>query len=107
MKTKNVLCGLATRVVLQWGMLAGSAQTNQNLYTRTDTNITLPPLTDIITADGAPGASPSLIFAPLGGGGIGAEMSAEFNFSTSTNLTLLVGGGFTSTSFSMVASRPT
>ncbi len=39
------------------------------LYTRTATNITLPSRTDIITADGAPGASPSLIFAPLGGGG--------------------------------------
>jgi Glycine rich protein len=104
MKTKNVLRGLAMAVVLQLGILAGSAQTNlylfsgPNGYTWSKTNITLPPGTYIITAYGALG----------GGGGLGAEMSAEFNFSTSTNLTLLVGGGgFTSTSFSMVASRPT
>jgi hypothetical protein len=87
-------------VVLQLGVLAGSAQTNIYLYSESETNITLNPGTYIITAYDVPGAA--------GSGGNGAEMSAEFNFSTSTNLTLLVGGGgFTSTSFSTVASRPT
>jgi hypothetical protein len=94
MKSKNALCGLAMAVVLQLGVLAGSAQTIKYLFTGSETNITLPPGTYIITAYGAPGAYPSLIWAPLGGwGGSGAEMSAEFNFSTSTTLTLLVGGG--------------
>jgi hypothetical protein len=88
------------------GLLATSvtAQTNIYLFSGSKTNITLNPGTYIITAYGAPGGG------FLGnGGGLGAEMSGEFNFSTSTNLTLLVGGagGFTSTSFSMVASRPT
>jgi DNA-binding beta-propeller fold protein YncE len=53
------------------------------------TNITLPPGTYIITAYGAPGGDPSAYYAS----GLGAKMSAQFNFSTSTNLTLLVGGG--------------
>jgi hypothetical protein len=61
----------------------GSSQTNLYLYSGTETNITLPPGIYIITAYGAPG----------GGGSLGAGMSAEFNFSTSTNLTLLVGRG--------------
>src|ERR1039458_5477507 len=91
MKTKNALCGLAIAVVLQLGMLAGSAQTNFYLYSGSLTNITLPPGTYIITAYGAPGGG---IYTPgVGGGGLGAEMSGEFNFSTSANLTLLVGGG--------------
>ena len=88
-KGKISLCGLAVVVALQLGMLAGFAQTNIYLFSGSETNITLPPGTYIITAYGAPG-----------GGNIaglwrrpGAEMSAEFNFSTSTNLTLLVGGG--------------
>ncbi len=87
MKSKNVLCGLAIAVVLQLGMLPGSAQTNIYLFSGSETNITLPPGTYIITAYGAPGGHAG----PDGGGG--AEMSAEFNFSTSTNLTLLVGRG--------------
>lgn len=81
-------------VVLQLGVLAGSAQTNKYLYSGSEANITLPPGTYIITAYGAAGAYPCNFFAALGGyGGLGAEMSAEFNFSTSTTLTLLVGGG--------------
>ena len=80
-------------VVLQLGVLAGSAQTNLYLFSGSEANITLNPGTYIITAYGAPGANPSLILAPLGGwAGSGAEMSAEFNFSTSTTITLLVGG---------------
>jgi hypothetical protein len=87
MKTKNVLCGLAMTVALQLGMLAGSAQTNKYLFSGSETNITLPPGTYIITAYGAQGGY------GIVGGGLGAEMSAEFKFSASTTLTLLVGGG--------------
>src|ERR1039458_9393058 len=89
MKSKNALCGLAIAVALQLGMLAGSAQTNIYLFSGSETNITLPPGTYIITACGARGGGTyngSYI------GGYGAEMSAEFNFSTSTTLILLVGG---------------
>ena len=89
MKTKNALCGLSIAVVLQLGLLAGSAQTNIYLFSGSETNITLPPGTYIITAYGAPGGS----YYGRAGGGLGAEMSGEFNFSTSTTLTLLVGGG--------------
>ena len=89
MKSKNVLCGLAMAVVLQLGMLAGSAQTNIYLFSGSEANITLPPGTYIITAYGAPGGGSSNTGSY---GGLGAEMSAEFNFSTSTTLTLLVGG---------------
>jgi hypothetical protein len=39
MKTKNILCGLAMAVVLQLGMLAGSAQTNLYLFSGSKTNI--------------------------------------------------------------------
>jgi hypothetical protein len=85
MKTKNALCGFAMAIVLQLGVLAGSAQTNIYLFSGSETNITLPPGTYIITAYGAPGAALNRVS--------GAEMSGEFNFSTSTNLTLLVGGG--------------
>jgi hypothetical protein len=87
MKSKNVLCGVAIAVVLHLGVLAGSAQTNTYLFTGSETNITLNPGTYIITAYGAPGGS------YWEGGGLGAEMSAEFKFSASKTLTLLVGGG--------------
>ena len=55
MKTKKALCGLAIAVILQLGMMAASAQTNLYLFSGTETNITLPPGTYIITACGAPG----------------------------------------------------
>jgi hypothetical protein len=90
MKSKNALCGLSMAVVLHLGVLAGSAQTNIYLFSGSETNITLNPGTYIITAYGAPGGGrPSGTLRWR----LGAEMSAEFNFSTSTNLTLLVGGG--------------
>jgi hypothetical protein len=93
MNSKNVLCGLAIAVVLQLGMLAGSAQTNIYLYSGSETNITLPPGTYIITAYGAVGGSDPNTGTYAGAyGGAGALMSAEFNFPASTNLTLLVGG---------------
>ena len=88
MKSKNILCGLSIAVVLQLGILAGSAQTNIYLFSGSETNITLPPGTYIITAYGAEGGE----YENARIGGFGAEMSAEFNFSTPTNLTLLVGG---------------
>ncbi len=94
MKSKNILCGLSVAVVLHFCALAGSAQTNIYLFSGSETSITLNPGTYIITAYGAPGPYPSLIYADEGGcGGSGAEMSAEFNFSSPTTLTLLVGGG--------------
>ena len=58
MKSKNALCGLSIAVVLHFGVLAGSAQTNiylyegTNGYTGSTTNITLAPGTYIITAYG-------------------------------------------------------
>jgi hypothetical protein len=89
MNSKNILCGLSIAVILHFGVLAGSAQTNIYLYSGSKTNLTLPPGTYIITAYGAPGGS----VASAAEYSLGAEMSAEFNFSTSTPLTLLVGGG--------------
>src|SRR5579863_3939024 len=94
MKPKNALSGLSMAVILQFGVLASSAQTNKYLFSGSETNITLNPGTYIITAYGAPGGGG--IYAGTEGLGLGAEMSAEFNFSTSTNLTLLVGGGASS-----------
>jgi hypothetical protein len=88
MKSKTIVCGVAIAVILQLGVLAASAQTTDYLYSGSETNVTLNPGTYVITAYGAPGGSNTSAF-----GGLGAEMSAEFNFSTSTNLTLLVGGG--------------
>jgi hypothetical protein len=93
MKSKNILCGVAIAVVLQFGTLAGSAQTNIYLFSGAQTNITLNPGTYIITAYGAYGASAGNSAFYATGGGLGAEMSGEFNFATSTTLTLLVGGG--------------
>ena len=43
MKSKNVPRGLAMAVVLQMGMLAGSALTNLYLFSGSETNITLNP----------------------------------------------------------------
>jgi hypothetical protein len=92
MKSKKFSHGFLLAVILQLGVLAGSAQTNIYLYSGSETNITLNPGTYIITAWGAVGGNGD--YSPGNGqGGLGAEMSAEFNFSTPTNLTLLVGSG--------------
>jgi hypothetical protein len=80
-------CGISMVVALQLGMLGASAQTTKYLYSGSETNINLPPGTYTITAYGAPGGSDSVP------GGLGAEMSGQFGFSTTTTLTLLVGGG--------------
>jgi hypothetical protein len=91
MTPKDSQCVLDVAVVLQFGVLAGSAQTGTYLFTGSETNITLNPGTYDITAYGAKGGSfePSAANRP---GGLGAEMSAEFNFSAPTTLVLLVGG---------------
>jgi hypothetical protein len=57
MKSKNVLYGLSMAVVLQLGVLAGSAQTSIYLFTGSLTNITLPPGIYIIQAYGAEAAA--------------------------------------------------
>jgi hypothetical protein len=71
--------------VLQFGALASSAQTY--LFSGSLQTVTLNPGTYVITAYGAQGGS-----GYLTSGGLGAEMQAQFNFSTATTLTLLVGG---------------
>jgi len=86
MKTKTIHCGVAIGVILQLGVLAASAQTTEYGPAGSETNVTLNPGTYIITAYGAAGGP---AHNPLGG--LGAEMSAEFNFSSPTYLTLLVG----------------
>src|SRR5271154_6159669 len=79
----------AVALVLQFGVLAGSAQTGQYLFTGSETTITLDPGIYDIAAYGAQGGSSS-----IGGfiGSLGAEMEGEFDFTTLTTLTLLVGG---------------
>ena len=79
------VCGVAG--VLQFGVLAGSAQTNIYLFTGSVRNITLNPGLYDITAYGARGGN-------LGGnsGGLGAKMEGRFSFATTVNLRLLVGG---------------
>jgi hypothetical protein len=87
MKPKISLCVPYIAVVMQFGLLAGSAQTNQYLFTGSQTNITLNPGRYYITAYGARGGH----YGPYGGG-LGVEMKGEFSFTTRTTLTLLVGG---------------
>jgi hypothetical protein len=66
MNSINALCGLSTAVVLQLGMLAGSAQTNQYSFgfTGSKTNITLNSGNYEITAYGAQGAAPVITPGP-------------------------------------------
>jgi hypothetical protein len=77
---------LPIAVVLQFGVLTGSAQSY--IFTGSETTITLNPGTYNITAFGAQGGGS--YFAESGG--LGAEMEAQFNFVTASTLTLLVGG---------------
>ena len=62
------------------------------LFSGSKTNITLNPGPYIITAYGARGGGYNDDAGHYYGGGLGAEMSANFSFSTSTTLTLLIGG---------------
>jgi DNA-binding beta-propeller fold protein YncE len=75
-----------------FGAVAWDPNHNHYLFSGSKTNITLNPGTYIITAYGAPGGGVDGE-GIVGPGSYGVEMSAEFNFSTSTSLTLLVGGG--------------
>ena len=84
----SAVCVIA--VILQFGMLAGYAQTGTYLFTGSETTLTLNPGTYDITTYGAQGAAASQV--GWGIGGLGAEMSARFSFSGLTTLTLLVGG---------------
>ena len=94
MKSKNAPWGFSIAVIFQLGVLAGFAQTNIYLYgfPWSETNITLNPGTYYITAYGAQGGNATINGTSGGTGGIGAEMEGEFNFTTATTLTLLVGG---------------
>jgi len=83
----------AAALILQVGVPAGSAQTGQYLNTGSLTTITLNPGLYDITVYGAQGGASE--FA----GGLGAEMEAEFRFTTATTLTLLVGGAGVNNSY--------
>lgn len=83
----GMVCAVA--LALLFGVLACSAQTGIYLFTGSETTITLNPGLYDITAYGAQGGGSSY-FGSVGG--LGVEMSGEFNFSASTTLTLLVGG---------------
>jgi hypothetical protein len=76
-------------VILLFGALASPAQAGVYLYTGSETTINLNPGTYYITAYGANGGNGIL------SGGLGAEMEGEFNFTTATAFTLLVGGAGT------------
>jgi hypothetical protein len=80
----GVVCAVA--VVLQFGVLVGSTQTVDYLYSGSETTITLNPGLYDITAYGAQGGN----FIMNGGGG--TKMEGGFDFTTMTTLTLLVGG---------------
>lgn len=77
-------------IALFLGFLAvhASAQTTVYLDSGAETTVTLNPGLCIITAYGAQGGSSTYNSM----GGVGAEMKAEFNFTSMTTLTLLVGG---------------
>ena len=77
--------------ILLFGVLASSAQTNKYLFTGSQANVTLNAGLYHITAYGAIGGSNNRTNYPSLGG-LGAEMGAEFSFTTTTTLTLLVGG---------------
>ena len=82
----GVVCAVA--IVLQFGVLAGYAQTGHYLYSGSLTTITVNPGLYDITAYGAQGGGTGYYSL----GSLGAEMEGEFNFTTATTLTLLVGG---------------
>jgi hypothetical protein len=92
--TEGSISGYTTLTVL----FPPHNQTNIYLFTGSETNVTLNPGLYEITAYGAQGGQPYTVFF-YGGGGVfaggaslGAEMKAEFNFTTRTTLTLLIGG---------------
>jgi hypothetical protein len=80
------LSACAIVAILLFGLLTGSAQTGQYLFSGAETNITLSPGTYDIIAYGAQGGG------YFYSGGLGAEMEGQFTFAATTTLTLLVGG---------------
>jgi hypothetical protein len=78
---------------LQFGVQPGFSQSYR--FTRAETTITLNPGTYDITAFGAQGGSGIVWPFSSGGPGLGAEIQAEFSFTTATTLTILVGGAGT------------
>jgi DNA-binding beta-propeller fold protein YncE len=75
-----------------FGNVADDPNQQHYFFRGSETNITLSPGTYIITAYGAMGGWAADQSGGAALGGLGAEMSAEFNFSTPTTLILLVGG---------------
>src|SRR5271154_297201 len=78
MKTKNVLCGLAIAVVLQWGMPAGSAQTYIYTYTGNDFTSASGPYTTSAKVTGS-----ITLSAPLGDNYEGNPSATLLNFNFS------------------------
>ena len=83
---------LSIAVVVQLGILAGSAQASIYLFTGSETTITLNSGLYNITAYGAQGGTGSARLLGVNSGGLGAEMAGQFSFTAPTTLTLLVGG---------------
>jgi hypothetical protein len=75
-------------ILLLLGVLTSFAQSGIYLYTGSMTTITMNPGIYDITAYGAQGGGSGYYSL----GSLGAEMEGEFNFTTATKLTLLVGG---------------
>lgn len=83
---------LPLAVILQFGVLASSAQTSKYLFSGSKTTVTLSPGIYHITAYGAQGGSGSARLLGVNSGGLGAEMEGKFSFTAPTTLILLVGG---------------
>jgi Glycine rich protein len=79
-------------VTLLFGGFASSAQTGDYMYSGSEQTITLNPGFYDIAVYGAQGGAYTSFEVHTVSGGLGAEMEGEFNFTTVTTLTLLVGG---------------
>jgi hypothetical protein len=87
---KNLTLVFTIALVLQFGMLAVSAQTREYQFTGSKKTIILNPGTYDITAYGAQGGH--FYYGNIGTGGLGARVEAQFYFSNTVTLTILVGG---------------
>ena len=96
MKSKNALRGISIAVALQLGVLAGSAQTNQYLFTGSETNITLPPGTYNITAYGGGGGNGGGSTGSAGGNGSGGGGTGGSGGAGGSGSNGSGGGGFNS-----------
>jgi hypothetical protein len=88
---KNLTLVFAIALVLQFGMLAVSAQTREYQFTGSERTIILNPGTYDITAYGAQGGF-YYYYDISGTGSLGAKVEAQFYFSNTVTLTFLVGG---------------